>query len=126
VRQLDARLQLLPTLGLELEVPRAVEADRGEDGGLAELWLVVRVPPHTVQAVPIAVEEDAVERHAGSGIDGVLDLHEGRRPRQGLVHDARIDEAGPASPYHAVGRGSGFRSPTSSTSSAVAPRDWVR
>ncbi len=93
--QRDARLQFLALLVLELKVPRAAETDRGDDGMLAEFRLVVGVPAHTVPTGAIAVKQHAVEGHARGDFYGVLDLGEGRCPGHRLVHNARIDVAGP-------------------------------
>ena len=61
MRELDTRLQFLPFLMLELEGPGAPKADRGDDGPLAKLRLVIGVPGDAVLPVAVAVEQDAVE-----------------------------------------------------------------
>src|SRR5262249_27131572 len=77
-------------LVLELEGSRGSKADRGDDGVLAKLGLVVGVPGDAVLAGAVPVQENAVEDNSRRRLHGPLDLQNGRRPWQWIVFDSRV------------------------------------
>src|SRR5262249_34040283 len=86
----DAEAALAVALVAELEGAGGAEADRADHRVGAQLRLVVAVPGDAVTLAAVQVEQHAVERHYGDGLDLALDGQQRVGPRLGMDGDAGI------------------------------------